>query len=223
MYEGSGGPGGAACLSAQLVFRPLLRHEPYEADLAGSRPGADVHRWVIAAPLCGVAGSVVFTPATGDGSRAGVREVDFRGRGYHDHRYGTAPPGATLRRWAGGHVHFGNVTYAFHVARPLERGLPDAVRLIRCDAEAVGAVDKEPLRVVWRAGQGLQPPYPAELTAGERLRLVRPRVIDAEGCRLRLLYHASAHGGGETGTGWCEVGHPQRGPSIVHRWGAKLK
>jgi carotenoid 1,2-hydratase len=194
-FPAGGGAGGAACLSAQLVFRPLFRHPPHETQLPGAGAAPDVHRWVIAAPACEVSGAVVFAPPTGDGSRTGAREIDFRGRGYHDHRYGTAPPGAALRRWASGRVHVGDGTYAFHVARPLDRGRPDDVRLIRCDSDGVRAVDDEQLRVVWGAGRGLQPPYPAELTANNRLRLTRPRVIHSDASRVRLLYHASAHGG----------------------------
>jgi hypothetical protein len=218
MNEASGGPGGAACLSAQLVFRPLLRHALCEMDLAGTRPGVDVHRWVIAAPACEVTGSIVFTPA-GDASRAGVREIAFRGRGYHDHRYGTAPPSATLRRWASGRVFLGGTTYVFHAARPLDREATECVRLVRCDPEGIHEVERGPTRVAWNNGGPL--PYPAELTGDGGLRLTTPRMIDSDRCRVRLLYHAEAPGGGEKGTAWCEVGVRPRNASLVRRWVAK--
>jgi carotenoid 1,2-hydratase len=213
---------GASCLSAQLTFRPLLPHPPYETALTGHSISPDLHQWVIAAPSCEVWGSVAITPEGSDGSRAGVREMDFRGRGYHDHRYGTGPLGATLRRWASGRVFLGGTTYAFHVARPLDRRLGDDVRLVRCDADGVEVVEKEPLRVAWGVGRGLQPPYPAELACDSRLRLVRPRVVDASASRVRLLYHASAHGGGETGTAWCEVEQPPRRASAWRDWVANV-
>jgi hypothetical protein len=213
---------GAACLSAQLVFRPLVPHSPYETAVVGPLVSSDLHRWVIAAPSCEVSGSVAITPEGSDGSRAGVREIDFRGHGYHDYRYGTGPLGAALRRWASGRVFVGGTTYAFHVARPLDREVGDDVRLVRCDAEGVRAVESGPLRVAWGVGRGLQPPYPAELTCDSRLRLVGPRVIDVSASRVRLLYQASAHGGRETGTAWCEVAQPQRRVSAWRDWMAKV-
>jgi len=213
---------GASSLSAQLVFRPLLPHPPWETSRLGQHISPALHRWVIAAPRCDVSGTVALTPG-GDGSRGGAREIDFRGRGYHDHCYGTAPLAGALRRWAVGHAFLGDATYAFHVARPLERALPDDVQWIRCDAEGARAVQGDPLHVVWTAGRGLRPPYPAELTAGNRLRLVRPRVVDSDASHARLLYHASAHGSGENATAWCETFQPQRSVPMLKRWAAKVE
>ena len=203
---------GGGCLSAQLVFRPLLPHPPFETALLGPQVSSDLHRWVIAAPSCQVSGSVTLSPDGGDGSRAGAREIDFRGRGSHDHRYGTGPLGATLRRWASGHAFLGDTAYAFHVARPLDRGLDDDVRVVRCDDGGVRPISEVPSHVDWRAGQARQS-YPNELDCGGRLCLVRPRVIDAAGGRVRLQYLASDDGG-RSGTAWCEVASPRGSASV---------
>jgi hypothetical protein len=209
---GNGQLGGDACLSAQLAFRPLrVPSDAFETSAAAAHASSDLHRWVIAEPLCAVEGAVVVTAGAGGASRSGVREIDFRGRGYHDHTYGTGPPGAAARRWARGRVLFGNHGYAFDVARPLTPRLPDAARLVRFDRDGISVVADEPLTVRW-AERGMSPAYPAELTCGSRLRLVDPRVVDASPSRARVVYHASAHGGGETGRAFCEIGY---GPGWV--------
>jgi len=163
----------------------------------------------------------VFTPAGSEGPRAGAREIDFRGRGYHDHRYGTGPLAATLRCWASGRVFLGDSTYAFHAARPLARGATDDVRLVRCATDGVRAVDEGSLRVTWNRRSPLEQYYPAEITCDSRLRLTAPRVIDTNRSSVRLLYHASAHGGREQGTAWCEVSYPTRNASFLRRWTRK--
>jgi hypothetical protein len=204
--QAAGGGGGS--LSAQLVFRPLLPHPPLETSWLAPHGSPVLHGWVIAAPLCQVSGTVALTPAGGDGSRGAAREIDLRGRGYHDHSYGTAPPAAALRRWARGHAFLGDATYAFHLARPIDRARGDEVHLARCDAGGVRTIDASPSRIVWSTGRGLQR-YLEQFDCDARLRLARPRVIDASGGRVRLLYDASDDRG-ETGTAYVEVDAPER-------------
>ncbi len=79
--------GGAARLSAELWFTPRFAVAPFERRFpTRDMSGAD-HFWVIANPLCAVSGIIRIAGA----SNLPPQELHFAGRGYHDHRYGTAP------------------------------------------------------------------------------------------------------------------------------------
>jgi hypothetical protein len=91
----------AARASAELWFTPMLPVAPQKRRFpAREAAGAD-HFWVLAHPLCAVRGVVRLR----DEDTAPPREVQFSGRGYRDHRYGTAPlDAAGGAKWARGRV-----------------------------------------------------------------------------------------------------------------------
>jgi hypothetical protein len=171
--------------------------------LSRKMTGAD-HRWVMANPLCRVQGQV----------RLGTRVIEFAGRGYHDHNFGSAPLGPGLRRWVRGRVLWEDAMVAFHYARPRRRRLGDELTLIQGDAKGVREVPVTLSKTDWSGRTALAVRYPTRLhlkmtgpAAGE-IRLESPRVIQATAYQLRLTYEARF--GQRTGQAFCEVGYPRR-------------
>lgn len=64
------------------IIQPPIEERPFAADEARAR-----HRWIVAAPLCRVVGTLEPLSAGASGGEA----IAFDGLGYHDHNYGTAP------------------------------------------------------------------------------------------------------------------------------------
>jgi hypothetical protein len=88
--EGTRGAAATRTIASDLTFHPRI-HANGELTLLDS-PTAGLHRWVIVDPLCDVEGEVSIFDATGGPPRI----VSFAGLGFHDHRYGTRPPAASL-------------------------------------------------------------------------------------------------------------------------------
>jgi carotenoid 1,2-hydratase len=188
-------------LSAELTFRPRLRHPPMERTFFDrSWSGAD-HRWVLANPLCDVTGAIAIT-----GGSDPVR-LPFDGRGYHDHNYGTGPIGPGLRRWMWGRVLTADHVVTFHLAQPRDRSLPDELHLVEADAFGVREVDCDRAAVDWSKMTATGLRYPATVRAGI-LSLRDPVVVDASPFYLRVAYTATVRG--ETAQAFCEVAYPHR-------------
>ena len=189
-------------LSADLAFVPTFPHPPTERRLfAREMSGAD-HHWVVANPLCDVTGTVRL-----DGG-AEPLSLNFRGRGYHDHNYGTAPIGPGLRRWLRGRVLTGGRAAAFHVALPSDARLPSELHLVEADEHGVREVFRERCPGVrWGRRTHSKPAYPADLALGGGLTLLAPRVIASSPFHLRLCYETKYMG--EAGRAFCDVVDPR--------------
>lgn len=202
-------------LSAELTFRPRTPGGPGAAErtfLSRRLSGAD-HRWVIADPLCDVAGTVSLGGPAGSGGRS----VAFAGRGYHDHNYGTAPIGPGLERWVWGRAITGgadgaaaDLMYTFHFARARDRGLPDELHLVRADAGGRADVPVARAAVDWCRRTALGLAYPDAVDFSPHLRLSNPRVVDSAPFYMRLVYDAALDGGCRRTTALCEVAYPHR-------------
>lgn len=193
-------------LSAELTLRPLSGHAPTERLFVppALAEGAD-HHCILANPRCAVTGTINI----GGGNSTGPhRVVHFDGRGYHDHHYGTAPIGQTLRRWARGTVFYPDFSYVFRVVGERSGKLPDRVDLFRSDAEGVREITEEAATAHWSRRADASFDYPAELRFGTRLRLFGPTVLEASRAVMHLSYRAAAHGGRELGNAFCELSHP---------------
>lgn len=95
-------------LTASLSFRPVSGTRPSEFDLGEPH---SPHHWILAAPDCRVEGVVRSDgPAT--------RELNFQGRGYHDHNAGEEELSLAMRRWGWGRVHHGATTQVYYQAEP---------------------------------------------------------------------------------------------------------
>lgn len=195
-------------LSADLTFRPVLRHAPHEACLLSPPLFGDEHRWVVADPLCEVSGTVSLT-ARGDArGRGAARDIDFRGRGYHDHTYGTGPLPASAGHWLRGRLLLGERVVAFYAAAPLNRYLPVQARLVEADAAGVRELAVAPVKTSgWRrvAGGGQ---YPLALhIAGPGIpewTLADPVLLGSSDGPTRLIYSGGT--GTHGGPVLCEVG-----------------
>ncbi|HEX8911160.1 MAG TPA: hypothetical protein VF796_02290 [Humisphaera sp.] len=191
-------------LSAELTFNPIAPPGPMERVFLSRRLSGAEHHWVIADPLCDVAGTIRLA----DGGAG--RTIELRGRGYHDHNYGTAPIGPGLKRWVWGRAIAGDRMYTFHFARPRDAALPDEAHLIRADAAGRGEVAVASTAVDWSRRTALGLAYPAAIDFPPHLRLSNPRVVDSAPFYMRLVYDAELDGGTHRGSAFCEVAYPHR-------------
>jgi hypothetical protein len=168
-------------VSANLKFAPQWPGREWEGTFPSREvTGAD-HRWVIAAPLCEVSGSI--------GADA------FKGRGYHDHHYGTGPLGMGLRWWMRGHVLLERRAIAFAVIEASE-GAIEGTSVVADDG---GIAERS--AASWRV-EG-KTPCPLVIRCGDHLALSNPRIIDSSGNLRRVTYSVQADG--EHGTALCNI------------------
>ncbi len=95
-------------IAAELRFRPAPASESLEQDLGN--PGSP-HLWILAAADCRAEGRIRI---------AGPRPLDleFLGRGYHDHNAGAEELSVAMTRWHWGRVHDGSSTEIYYRAEP---------------------------------------------------------------------------------------------------------
>lgn len=187
-------------LQATLRFRPTWPPPaavPERRFLSRTMTGAD-HHWVLAAPHCQVAGTIHL--GTGE-------TIDFEGRGYHDHKYGTGPIGPGLRRWICGRALGSDDAVSFHIATPAAADLPIETNLLRSTPDGSEEIPARP-QVDWFRRSSWRLAYPAEVVLGKALRLSDPRVAESAPFHLRVLYEAEVFGRRERVL--CEVAHPHR-------------
>ncbi len=193
-------------LSAELTFDPIVRHAPMERTFLSRRmTGAD-HRWVLADPMCRAAGTIRIAASNGKG----VKTIELRGRGYHDHNYGTSPIGPGLRHWIWGRLHLPNRVITFHHAAPRAGGSSDETHIVQIDLGGMRDVPAKGASGIWDAHTPWGLRYPRHLLLGDVLTLRSPQVIDSTPFYLRLQYAATMHDTGELGIAFCEVAWPNR-------------
>ncbi len=185
-------------LTARLSFSPKLQHAPIERVFLSRQLSGAEHHWIIANPLCEVAGNI----------QLGSERIEFSGRGYHDHNWGTAPLGPGLKRWFWGRVLFEDQLYTFHYASPKDRSLPDEVHLVQADADSIREVPVARVSADWSRRTKLVLDYPARFALVEVLELTNARVIDSAPFYMRLKYDATVFA--RCGTALCEIAYPHR-------------
>jgi carotenoid 1,2-hydratase len=166
---------------------------------------------VIANPRCDVSGTILLAE---NGST--LDQINFTGRGYHDHNYGTGPLGPGLKRWIWGRAILNDQVTTFHYAVPRKRSLPDEIHLVRANASSLAELDVDRVDCDWRGWSKVGLRYPKQLrfresteaTQASPLQLSNPRVIDAAPFYMRLMYNAQVDG--RTTTAFCEVAYPHR-------------
>ena len=183
-------------LAADFTFTPRYAHPPAERRfLSEAMTGAD-HHWVIASPSCGVTGRVTIAGET----------IDFAGRGYHDHNYGTGPLGPGLARWIWGRVIDETGVRTFHHAVPRDTSLPAETHLVRADSTASVEVPVKQVNADWSRSNATGLAYPDFLAFDDALVLRKPRVIDSTPFYLRLQYDVA----NSASKAFCEVAYPHR-------------
>jgi hypothetical protein len=200
-------------LSGELLFQPRFGQVPVlpaltRDFLSRKMTGAD-HRWIIPSPMYSVKGEMRLT----NGGTSG-RTINFAGRGFHDHHYGSAPLGPGLRRWICGRVLWDDKILAFHYARPRRRRLGDELTLLLGDSFGMREVPVALARTDWSGRTAMLLRYPTRLHLRpidaniSEVRFESPRVIRSTPYQLRLTYQATF--GERSGQAFCEVGYPRR-------------
>ena len=129
--------------------------------------------------------------------------VEFRGSGYHDHHYGTAPIGYGLTRWLRARVLTEDRAIMCQIAAARDLAASWQEQLIEADAHGVRNIDGQR----WDAGRqrgDLWFPYP-ESFGCEAIRFSEPLVIGAGLGALWLTYSARLADGSVT-RALCEIG-----------------
>lgn len=209
-FPAAAGGGPVQSLSAQLTFRPLVACPAQEVPLLVPGPDAGEHHWVVAAPFCDVSG---FISATGDnGNGHPGSDIGFRGRGFHDHGYGTGPPGLGLRRWGRGTVLLHDRVLAFHFFQLGLRDAPSAMCLVEAGAAGVRELPAVPKVTGWSDGRSGGAATPREMrieVRGASTRVLKgPRVLHSGPAHTRLVY--STESPDSAGEAFIEVAAPPR-------------
>jgi carotenoid 1,2-hydratase len=193
-------------LSATLTFTPRYPHPPAERVFLSRAMTDAEHHWVIANPACDVTGRIVLAKPEGE------ETINFTGRGYHDHNYGTGPLGPGLRRWIWGRALLDDRVLTFHYAKPRNPGMADEVHLMQADAEAFFEVPVQNVSADWSGNTPLGLTHPKHLAMGKHLILSAPRVIDLAPFYMRLQYRigGTLTGGAVNATAFCEIAYPHR-------------
>lgn len=185
-------------LQTQMTFTPRAKWATHERSFLSERMTGAMHRWIITAPLCDVHGRI----------SCNGQMLDFNGRGYHDHNYGTAPIGPGLRRWFWGRILLEDVAYSFHFAEPKNPSIPLETHLLKADLGAMQELPTKQVEIDWSGRTGWRLDYPKMVRVDDLLTLSRPRVIDYSPFYLRMIYPAVVEG--RNGLAFCELAYPDR-------------
>lgn len=182
-------------LSARLEFAPRFDHTPNELELCPRSFTGATHRWIIANALCDVNGEIHVADST---------MIPFRGRGYHDHHYGTRPIGSDIKQWFGGRLLLDDRCITFHLTCP-------QVQLIEIDSTGAQELEIEIAQVEldWSQKSAGWLRYPLQARFGDVLMLANPQVMDSSPFDLRILYDATLRGT-KVARALCGVVYPQR-------------
>ena len=205
-------------LLADITFAPSLAHSPCERRFLSREMTHADHHWVIANPLCEVTGTIRIESAgtaTAAASPSAPEAIQFTGRGYHDHNYGTAPLGPGLAKWIWGRAIIGDSddgsapakVVTFHYAVPRDKSLLPESHLVIADEHGVDEKSIKPL-ITFDRRTALGLAFPSRLEWPGVMTLTNPRVIDPSPFYLRLQYDADVSG--RRTTAFCEAAYPHR-------------
>jgi carotenoid 1,2-hydratase len=196
-------------LAGEFIFKPMLAVQPMQRtflsrDICGADlPGVD-HKWAIVNPLCGVSGIIeLFDPQGG-----GPKVIEFKGRGYHDHNYGTGPIGPGIKRWLWGRVLFEDSVCTFHYVKPKDGKCADEIHLVQADATGMREISVNRAEADWSHRSGWRLSYPDRFALDDVLVLSGPKLVDSSPFYLRVAYDALCHG--KCGMAFCEIAYPHR-------------
>jgi len=101
-----------------LSLRARLFFTPEKIRMPALTPSEDwpTHTWVLAAPDCHVEGTLEWCDKEGDVKK----EIAFLGRGYHDHHFGSVPPGQFVKAWYWGRAFLGEKTLVYSLQIPAD-------------------------------------------------------------------------------------------------------
>lgn len=193
-------------LSVRFTFTPRIAgFEPGERALFEELSTEGEHRWIIAAPLCDVTGEVRAEQPGSSG-----HAFAFRGVGYHDHHYGTAPLGSGLRGAFRGRVldPEGDRCLAFQVARPRDARATDECHVIEIAGGTARELRLEQIEVDWPGWRShFGPPRGARF--GDQLVLTYAKGLALTTTSAHAAYEVGAKGKRFALPALCEMVHPR--------------
>ena len=192
-----------AGLAIDLTYRPLSTRSPHELKPVRHTVAGSEHFWIVAQPLCEVTGHVRLAGAT--------RQLDFHGRGYHDHRFGTAPFGLHVRRSMCGRARFDDRVVAFRIDDCDGSEVPAALA-VEADGAGVRELAVAQVARTWPGRAPSEMESPREVRIGlegrEELRLHDARGIDYSVERQHVVFRAVM--GTAVGRAVCEMEYHDR-------------
>ncbi|HVT87826.1 MAG TPA: hypothetical protein VHD56_03155 [Tepidisphaeraceae bacterium] len=185
-------------LTASLSFDSAMQMSSHRREFVSKDISGGDHHWIVTNPLCSVRGRI---------DCAG-RSIEFNGKGYHDHNYGTAPLGPGIKRWFWGRVLFDDSVVMFHIAQPVAHQLKDEIHLLLADSGGITDLPVSQVHADWSARSSWMLPYPNSVDFPGKLQLWNAALIDSSPFYLRLAYDVRF--GDKTGKAFCEVAYPHR-------------
>jgi len=96
-------------VKAEVRFR-VCPVQPVE-NISDYSAGESNHSWLLAAPKADVFGRFEIY----DGVKNRLAMVDFKGKGYHDHNYGTIPINTDIENWYWGRAHSHDIDLVYYI------------------------------------------------------------------------------------------------------------
>jgi hypothetical protein len=196
--------------SGRLSFRAAPTGQALQLPMADPGLTPDEHHW-IAGPSCEVTGELVAP---------GVRTIEFRGHGRHDHCFGTGPLALGVARSVFGRMLLPSRSLSFLVTQPRNGGVIEA-RVIEADIYGNRQIPVEQLELTWAGRFGsarrLIRELQVSLQGGEKLAVGGAEVFEAgDGVTWQTCV---GRVGQDTGTALCEVVVP--GTSLSRGFGPR--
>ena len=149
---------GGERLAGDLNFSPTV--DPHALDFGHGDASSD-HVWNPVAPDCTVTGSLELY-----GSKRDRRwQEPFRGRGYHDHNYGSRPLTEGIRHWHRGRAHLEDATLVYYHMEPMVGSPMSLLAALEPGRQALVTEGADFLTSAWRR-RILCPRFPGAIKAG---------------------------------------------------------
>ncbi|HTL30720.1 MAG TPA: hypothetical protein VL282_15930 [Tepidisphaeraceae bacterium] len=209
--SGTWGPrrGEQRTLSAEVTFTPRWSVSSPEQSFGSEAGAAGKQHWLVTHPACDVRGAV---HVYGQDERPPI-DMEFSGRGYHDHYFGTAPLAGEMNRWMSATLFDDESTTVLRLEdEEGEAAIEGQVIQFTSGREQI--LDAGKMRIAWPRGVfGVG--VPQEIEFGEDTQLSNPRVLCASPFDTHVLYDAQWQG--KSRTALCEFAKPGRLRSPIQR------
>ncbi len=181
-------------LRADLTFAPRVIVSTTEPRIFSQGGAVREHFWLIPAPLCDVTGMLRYADA-----QQFDHTIEFRGRGYHDHYFGTAPLAYGLQLWLRGRVLLEGRALMFEVT-----ARQDHYTSMLLEADALGISEMTHHDCEVGPINGTAPEACPQSIACDAFQLTKPQLLGtASGARW--LTYAARLPDGRIATALCEV------------------
>lgn len=204
-------------LSAEFTFTPRWNAPIKPKSFGSEAGGAGKQHWTVTRPACDVRGELHLY----GGSAGSPIDLQFTGRGYHDHYFGTTPLAQDLRRSIAGVLLDDDATVVFRVEE--DSGSQETEgQVIEFRAGKEQILDASEMRLDWPRPMWAMG-IPPRVFFGDDTKLSNPRVLHRSPMDVHVLYDVRSRGRARTAL--CEFAQPDRLLSPMHRavWNHWLK